>query len=132
MIAKQKDAIPHEFLAICRPLSFQLKNKETLSSLLNWFLDESLPVEAGDLIFFKDSRDPEVVIEGVDRPSNPNIPTKRVIEEGLKIFTIYDQEGRDVFEKHGIIQKENPDEAAKDAPKQEEDKPQTDVKQEEK
>ncbi len=53
MIAKQKDAIPHEFLAICRPLSFQLKNKETLSSLLNWFLDESLPVEAGDLIFFK-------------------------------------------------------------------------------
>ena len=61
----------------------------------------------------------------MDRPSNPNIPTKRVIEEGLKIFTIYDQEGRDVFEKRGILQKENPEE---EPPKPEE--PQVDVKPE--
>jgi len=108
IIAEVHLRIPLEHVAICRPLSYQLKNKDTMSALLNWDVDDGVTLEDGDLILFKDARDPEVLIDGMSVPK-PKLagPAARVVEEGLKIFTIFDAEGRQAFKDRGILTDEH-------------------------
>lgn len=55
------------------------------------------------LFFLQDSREQEVVIEGIDITPKGTPNQKRAVEEGLKIFTIFDKEGREKFQKTGIL-----------------------------
>jgi len=96
-IALHQNEILDQHIAIARPFSYQLKNKNTLSSLLNWNLDSETIIKDGDLILYKDIRDPEVEIEG--RTQEGHLKTEsRHIEVGLKIHTVYDAEGRAKFD----------------------------------
>jgi len=126
-ISLHQTEIIEQHLAVARPFSYQLKNKNTLSSLLNWELDPENLVKDGDLILYKDVRDKEVEIEGHRPPEGTN-QFNRPLEVGLKIHTVYDAEGRAKFDallNKDKAESENTDKATQ--PPTETPKPSTEI-----
>jgi len=108
-------SIPFDHIYFAKPRLYQLKNKHTLGHLVNWNINlQESKLEDGDLILFKDVKDPEVSPDGppTSGPTNQKNQTKEV---GIKIYTIYDQEGREKFkelqkETQEVVQLEKQDE----------------------
>jgi len=99
-LAAHQQEIPEERIALAKPYSYQLKNKNTLSTLLKWDLDSETRINDGDLVLYKDVRDPEVEIEGYRSPREGGLKMEvtHPREVGLKIHTMYDEEGRAKFQ----------------------------------
>jgi len=99
-LAVHQQEIPEERIVLAKPYSYQLKNKNTLSTLLKWDLDSETRINDGDLVLYKDVRDPEVEIEGYRSPREGGLKmeVKHPKEVGLKIHTMYDEEGRAKFQ----------------------------------
>jgi len=115
-IASFQQEIAEEHLALAKPFSYQLKNKNSLSALLKWDLDPETPLHDGDLVLYKDIRDPEVEIEGVTSHGTLNQGIQRPLEVGIKIHTVYDEEGRAKFEKLLGEKNTNPDQEKEGEP----------------
>eukprot|EP01124_Arcella_intermedia_P000601 TRINITY_DN10318_c0_g1_i1.p1 TRINITY_DN10318_c0_g1~~TRINITY_DN10318_c0_g1_i1.p1 ORF type:complete len:989 (-),score=261.99 TRINITY_DN10318_c0_g1_i1:1624-4158(-) len=100
-LAIHQQEIPEQQIAIAKPFSYQLKNKNTLSSLLNWDLDQETLINDGDMVLYKDSRDPEVEIEGYKTPREGGLKMEvsRPKEVGITIHTVFDETGREKFQK---------------------------------
>jgi len=99
-LALHQQHILEEHITLAKPYSYQLKNKNTLSSLLKWDIDSETLINDGDLVLYKDIRDQEVEIEGYRSPREGGLKMEvtRPKEVSLKIHTRYDEEGRAKFD----------------------------------